>query len=217
MKKPSYRVREIQRLVEYKEKILEIYENGLDNRGHPQAHLLPKDQWSENLWVDIREQVRKYAQKKKINWQGRNNLTSSQILCFNILFPFNEDASSLNPYFTELIPNFKEIKEGSMKFEFKDKTLLNEWNPTYVDLFFEWFDQAETLNAMLVEFKYCELRFSGCSNSKRPECQDYQALYDDPENCYLKDFHKTKYWDILLDPEGPVNLAYYCKKVRAPS
>ena len=89
MKKLSYRAREVKSLIDYKENILGIMKHGLDNNDNPQAHLLPRDRWSENLWVGIRDKVKKHDLKNKMNWQGRNNLTSSQILCFNLLFPFN--------------------------------------------------------------------------------------------------------------------------------
>ena len=209
----SYNEQVKAQLCKYKEKTLKVPKLGLF-RGKPYCHILPDESWEENLWSQKREHILNYAKHRYINWHlGKAHLNSSQILCFNLFFPFMYNTKPLEPYFREHVTGFNKFS-GIMDFEYTDPlNLLNEPKQTNVDLAMEWLDDDCNLNLFLFEFKYTEDSFGTCSKYNKEKCRDLDT-YNHPKKCYLAN-NKIKYWDELTQ-NGQIKIELIVGKGACP-
>ncbi len=78
---------------------------------------LHEDQASENLHSTLREDAISYASGRGIPWhsghdgQPSNHLCSSQVACFNTLFPLTRSPETLAAVFRPFLPQLKEVQE----------------------------------------------------------------------------------------------------------
>jgi len=209
----SYNEQVKAQLCQYKKKTLKTPKPGLF-RGKPYCHILPDERWKENLWNQKLEQILDYAKHRQINWHlGKAHLNSSQILCFNLFFPFIYNTMPLEPYFRNNVSGFNKFA-GIMEFEYTDPlNLLNEKKQTNVDLAMEWLDDDCNINLFLFEFKYTEDSFGTCSKYNKEKCRDLDT-YNHPKKCYLTN-NKIKYWDELIQ-NGPIKIELIVGKEICP-
>jgi hypothetical protein len=188
-------------LCKYKKNILKIPKPGFF-RKKPYCHILPDESWEKNLWSQKKDQILDYAKHRRIHWHlGKAHLNSSQILCFNIFFPFIYNTKPLEPYFKKHVRGFYKFS-GKMEFEYTDPlNLLNETRQTNVDLAIEWLDDCCNLNLFLLEFKYTEDSFGECSKYNKEKCR-YLDTRNQSKKCYLTN-KGIKYWDELTQ-NGPI-------------
>ncbi|MCJ7574950.1 hypothetical protein MUO93_11940 [Candidatus Bathyarchaeota archaeon] len=189
-------------LSKYKRDVLRIDKSGKHN-GREYPHILPKEQWEKNLWEGSQEKILKYIENEGINWHtGKAHLNSSQIFCFNLFYPFIGNLQPFEPYFMEHVKGFQKFG-NYMKFEFTNRSLLNEKTPTNIDLAIDWIESNSERNLFLFEFKYTENSFGGCKNYNKEKCTDLRAVQD-INRCHLREA-EVEYWKYL-GANGPIKI-----------
>ncbi len=187
-------------------------------------HIVPRNNWKENLWSHIRTDLPEYLKKKEIQAHaGTHNLLSSWILCANLYFPvrLNQSMCSLMCEFLKLKIS-KEITEISgveLEFAFPEDNalhpakLLGEEDgsrgsgQTSPDVAF-LVKTKKGKGIILTECKYTEHSFYRCS-ARRPTDKGERKGNPHPEKCMQagKDYdygaicHQLvwgrKYWNNL--------------------
>ena len=132
-------------------------------------HCLDDDFYKENFIPCYRQEIDSYFRIYNRQWHSKNNLTSSQVLCVNLLFPFIDKpekliniVSAIYPEAVKMLPLDNRVfggdKETYLSFEWKDhNNLLSEpRNLTTVDVVFKFADRQGKTHLVLSEFKYAE-------------------------------------------------------------
>jgi hypothetical protein len=175
MIKLSYQERVKEALTQYKlDNFGSIDDGFFHNKEY--SHILPAERWQENLWIGKREAILDYVNSRGLKWHvGKAHLNSSQVLCFNLFFPFLNNLRPLEHYFKENLKDFSRFT--TLQFEYSNSRLLSEVTPTSVDLALGWEDTSFNSNLFLCEFKYSEESFGSCNNYDKEKCID-SAIYD---------------------------------------
>jgi len=197
------------RMVDYKTNILGITEKG-KRREREYDHILPSQQWPLNLWSGIQRQSIEYFSKNDIRWhRERDNLLSSQMLCVNIFFPLKNYPDLLAGLLKTFYPLLERVSEIDLEY-IGPKNYFCEpggrgYNRTSADVSIKWTDNEGRDNLLLVEFKFTEQNFGGCSKSENPNperCDHLELVLSAPKTeCYRSEVGRP-YWDMIRSPEG---------------
>ncbi len=202
------------RMVQYKNEVLKEQGEG-KWRGGCYPHILPEEKWQLNLFEGIRNLAVEEFEKNEIAWhQQKHNLLSGQVLCANLFFPLREHLDVLKPFLSRSFGNVETVIWLDLEYVgphnedhyFGEKGGRGQ-NRTSSDVAITWEDKESDRNLLLLEFKFVESHFGGCS--KRPGqdlslCNSVEKVIAAPkENCYRARVGR-KYWDIILSHDSPL-------------
>lgn len=197
--------------IKWRENNISTKENGWQN-GRNYAHIIPKKNWKENLWEDIRDTLPEYLKNNEIQAHtGVHNLLSSWIVCANVYFPIknNEKLKSLFLKFlqTKISDTITEITDIELEFSFGNgnslhpEKLLGETGgsrgtgQTSPDIAFIVKTKSGK-GIILCENKYTEHSFYPCSARKRkPDNKSGRKNNPDTQRC-MQSANCCNYKDI---------------------
>jgi hypothetical protein len=209
-----------ERQINWRKKYISTTEMGVQN-GVKRPWILPKDNWKDGLFKDVRDNLLDYLKKAQVQpHKGVHNLKSSWILCANLYFPFSRDKQMLAGFLNKNISmEIESVDRIDLEYEDKDELLkpsklLGEpegtrgANQTSPDIAF-LVNGGKGL--ILIENKYTEHSFYPCSGRKSQyhnpdikKCLDISNVLKNPqENCYMSHWQKDskrgnrKYWKFI--------------------
>jgi hypothetical protein len=189
-------------------------------------HILPEEHWDLNVFPEMLGAWRDYIRCRKIAVHDeRANLCSSQIACFNFLFPLRSCPVDARRFFAPLLPDVTEIT--SIDFEETGGPDTTAWlgEPpdgsrgayrTSADVAIRWFDGARE-HLTYVEWKYTEPEFGNCGgyrseyNRDADRCDTFKAVRSPSTDCYVCTARSAassrRYWEHLRAETSPVALS----------
>jgi hypothetical protein len=180
----QFEQQEILRQVAYKTKYWPDLGNGkLANRPqHTYPHILPDGNVRKVFYEPIADKVLRYLGNENIALHTEAlNLKSSQVACFNFLFPFRLDLSLATKVLQPLLPGLDMVT--GIEFEYTGSIKATKWlgeplggkrgqNRTSIDAAIFWKNDKRETHATLIEWKYTEHNFGVCgafSNGNKAE------------------------------------------------
>jgi len=192
-------------------------------------HILPHDEWLGGVWDRIRKPLVSYLDASMIQAnEGRHNLKSSWTQCANVFFPFRVDANArrmLASFLTrQLGVQVASIDSIELEYAADGKLspgqLLGEKNgmrgsgQTSPDVAILFTCDDGTCGIYLIENKYTEHHFYGCSAAKKTldrsrterglspnpapgRCKDVETLLADYRSACHQVAWRRQYWTIL--------------------
>lgn len=186
---------------------------------------LPQERAEENLFREIRTAALDYCKREDIRWHDgqddkpSNHLCSSQVCCFNFLFPLREDLDKATLILSKALPSLRRVE--SIEFEYTGPESATEWlgeppggkrgqNRTSIDAAVWWKGPGNKTRLTFVEWKYTEQAFGDCGgyrsdgNDQRGRCDTLKVQDIRPEiDCYLESKRDTQtsrhYWEHLVE------------------
>ncbi len=183
-------------------------------------HILPEGHLDKNFYPPIYEPLRKYLKEEDIALHTESlNLKSSQVCCFNFLFPFRLGLGISPRLLSGALPGVRKV--SNIEFEYAGPDRATEWlgeppggkrgqNRTSVDAAIWWQDEKGASGLTLIEWKYTEAEFGPCggynspSNKQKEKCRNLSAesiCHQPQSNCYLAtrrtDRTSRRYWENL--------------------
>jgi len=146
------------------------------------------------------------------------NLKSSQVACLNILFPLRCNPSLATATFAQLIPQLAEVTELEFEYTGPENGGATQWlgepvrgkrgqNRTSIDAALFWVDSDGRRRASLIEWKYTERSFGGCSafakagRSEQRRCLEMEPAHPVAgRSCMLVDggdLRGRRYWEHM--------------------
>jgi hypothetical protein len=191
----------------------------MPNRSYP--HILPEGELLKAFFDDIAVDVVDYCTQSDIAIHSEAlNLRSSQVCCFNVLFPLRMDHALAQEALVELLPEVTEVDD--IEFEWTGPAGTTEWlgepdcgkrgqNRTSIDAAI-WWQREDRPMLTLCEWKYTEREYGTCGgyqssgNKNQQHCRSQLANAPDYEDgCYLtEDRHDRHYWTRF--PQAGINL-----------
>jgi len=225
----NFNLEQREKQIIWRKKNISVKKWGKQN-GNDYEHIIPKNNWEDNLWQGIRKELPAYLKKSGVQaHSGVHNLLSSWVVSANLYFPIflNKNLKALMLAFlqTKVSPDITEISDIKLEFAFPDadtlhpSKLLGEQDgnrgsgQTSPDVaFLVKTKQGEGI--ILTECKFTEHSFYRCS-ARRTADKGERKGNPAPERCmqkakgynYKTICHQTvwgrKYWDLLdLSPKG---------------
>lgn len=191
---------------------------------HTYPHILPDGEFGKALYQHIAQAVQKYCAQESIAWHSEAlNLRSSQVCCFNVLFPLRQDLELAAAVLSPLLPSVRRVT--AVEFEYTGDsgatTYLGEpsnggrgQNRTSIDVAI-WWEDASKSHLTLCEWKYTERSFGPCGGHKsdgNPDPENCSRLNPSVPSswamCYLTaPRHHRNYWAHMA--QAGVNLASF--------
>ncbi len=192
-------------------------------------HILPRDEWMSGVWDRLRKPLVSYLDASMIQAnEGKHNLKSSWTQCANVFFPFRVDANArrmLASFLTRQL-GLQIASVDSIELEYaadgrlSPSQLLGEKNgmrgsgQTSPDVAILFTCDDGTCGIYLIENKYTEHHFYGCSAAKKTldashlkrglepnpspgRCKDLKALVADYRSACHQVSWGRQYWTIL--------------------
>lgn len=184
---------------------------------HTYPHILPDGNVKKAFYEPIAEKILQYLDEENIALHTEAlNLKSSQVACFNFLFPFRENLNLATEVLKPFLPGLKSVEK--IEFEYTGPIEATRWlgeplggmrgqNRTSIDAAIFWEDGELFRHASLIEWKYTEHNFGVCrafSNGDKDEkaiCRSLMIEESNPGNyCHLtsgKRHRSRRYWEHL--------------------
>ncbi len=183
-------------------------------------HILPAGDVARVFYPPIAATVLNYCTENHIAVHTEAlNLRSSQICCFNVLFPLRQDLDLAASALAPLLPGVQAVT--AIEFEYTGGKGAAQWlgetpsrmrgqNQTSIDAAIWWTD-GEKKYLTLAEWKYTEASYGSCGgyhsagNDNKDFCRDLPSTdyLHQPEQCYLRQIGRN-YWEHL--PEAGIDL-----------
>jgi hypothetical protein len=211
---------EIQRQVAFRRRQWPHLSNGAWSKrpDHLYPHILPAGNERLAFYPLLAEPILEYLECEDIALHSEAlNLKSSQVACFNILFPLHQDLHLATAVWRELMPGLAAVT--AIEFEYTGPASATAWlgepargrrgqNRTSIDAAVFWQDNDGRRRASLIEWKYTEHNFGVCSaftNAVRTEqarclTLDAATAADPARACLLTDGgdgRGRRYWEHL--------------------
>lgn len=174
-------------------------------------HILPRGHLKKAFYRDIADDVQSYCDENDIALSTEaRNLKSSQVACFNVMFPMRSNAQLAKTALRPLLPGVDNVSR--MEFEYTGDEGATDWlgeppggkrgqNRTSIDVAI-WWEDAEKSILTLVEWKYTEPSFGTCGgfqsrgNKNRQVCRKLRVTSPQAaKRCYLtQERNKRCYW-----------------------
>lgn len=181
---------------------------------HTYPHILPDGELEKNFYPPIAEAVLDYCRSSDIAVHTEAlNLRSSQVCCFNVIFPLRQNLQLASLALADVLPDAEEVT--AIEFEFTGPEEATAWlgepasgqrgqNRTSIDAAVWWRSGTESF-LTLCEWKYTERAYGTCGgyasrgNRAPGQCRQLDVVRDDPAaSCYLTHGrHTRRYWDHL--------------------
>jgi hypothetical protein len=169
------------------------------------------------FYTPIANEILEYVEKKNISIHSEAlNLRSSQVCCFNFLFPLKKDKDLARIALTPLLPQVTKVSD--IEFEYTGPDGITQWlgeppggkrgqNRTSIDAAIWWLDEKNRTHITLVEWKYTERSFGSCGgfesdSNKHKELCRYSNPSRNPNtfSCFLTrggPQTSRQYWNLL--------------------
>ena len=216
----SFQRKETQCQADYKKKNWPDLPDGL-YRQRPYPHILPEGHLDKNFYPPLYEPFIGYLEKENIALHSKAPyLTSSQVCCFNFLFPWRLQPSLAPKILARVLPGVEKV--SNVEFEYTGPEGATEWlgEPgnlsggqrgrirTSVDAAIWWESTRGTRQLTLVEWKYTESELGSCGGYKSPgnrqkdKCDNLVVENIRPMmDCYVatgkSDRTSRHYWGLL--------------------
>ncbi|HEX3045287.1 MAG TPA: hypothetical protein VHY08_11050 [Bacillota bacterium] len=178
-------------------------------------HILPEGSLEKVFYPGIGGEVIQYCEENDIAIHSEAlNLRSSQVSCFNVMFPLRRNLDLAAVALQPLLPGV--VKVNQIEFEYTGDAGATEWlgepaggkrgqNRTSIDVAVWWEDGKQKNYLTLVEWKYTEKGFGSCGgyassgNQDRELCNQLDVMAPDMVmRCYLtQGRNKRRYWERL--------------------
>lgn len=188
------------------------------NRRLTYPHILTEGCLERVFFNDIATDVLRYCRDDSdpiaIHTEALN-LRSSQVCCFNVLFPLREDLDLARVALVSVLPGVEAV--GRIEFEYTGPDGATEWlgepsgggrglNRTSVDAAV-WWRGPKGRHLTLIEWKYTERKFGTCGgfespgNRRQDICLGLAAPRPEAaQQCYLTQGpHHRRYWQHLQE------------------
>jgi hypothetical protein len=214
----QFEQQEIHRQVAFKNKYWPGLANGkfAKRPQHTYPHILPDGNVIKAFYEPIAAKILQYLDHEDIVLHTEAlNLKSSQVACFNFLFPFRLDISLATKVLKPLLPGLDSVT--GIEFEYTGPIEATKWlgeplggkrgqNRTSIDAAIFWKNDEQERHATLIEWKYTEHNFGVCSafsNGNKAEqalCRSIDVAQETkPANqCLLtsgKRHRSRRYWE----------------------
>lgn len=183
---------------------------------HTYPHILPAGNVKKAFHEPIADKVFQYLQEEEIALHTEAlNLKSSQVACFNFLFPLRLNLPLATRVLQPLLPGLDAVT--GIEFEYTGPIGATRWlgepssgkrgqNRTSIDAAIFWQDEKHFKHASLIEWKYTEHNFGVCSaftngnKDEKAKCESLNvAQITGPANwCLLtsgKRHRSRRYWE----------------------
>lgn len=184
-------------------------------------HILPEGHLKKGLFPVMADAVIDYCAQEAIAIHSEAlNLRSSQVACFNVMFPLRLDLDLARRVLAPLLPGVQRVL--SIDFEYTGNDGATLWlgepaggkrgqNRTSIDVAIKW-DEGKQKILTLVEWKYTERGYGACGgatsvgNKDKIACtQLHLTSSEDRKRCYLTLSRQHRhYWDHMV--EAGINL-----------
>lgn len=181
---------------------------------HFYPHILPDGQLAKAFFPPISGEVLRYCRCNDVAIHTEAlNLRSSQVACFNVMFPLRQDLSLAARALDPVLPDVSSVERT--EFEYTGPDEATEWlgeprggrrgqNRTSIDIAIWWSDGTRRL-LTLVEWKYTESGYGTCGgyrsrgNPDKRRCENLNVLDPAaPTKCYLTEGrNRRRYWEHL--------------------
>jgi hypothetical protein len=168
----------IQQQVDFKNhyfpELKEVYGRASKYPQHKYIHILPSSEYQEKVYYPgFAQKILSYVQENDIAIHTESlNLKSSQVCCLNILFYLRENLEIATKSLQPFLKNLNTIE--NIEFEYTGSSDVTEWlgepasgkrgqNRTSIDALITWKDQDDCTCFSLIEWKYTEKNYGGCS------------------------------------------------------
>jgi hypothetical protein len=190
-------------------------------KGYTYPHILPAGYLTKAFYPPIADEALAYCCEKDIAVHSEAlNLRSSQVCCFNVMFPLRQDLALAKLALAPLLPGVQDVEQ--VEFEYTGPPEATTWlgepaggkrgqNRTSVDVAI-WWRSASRRILTLVEWKYTEPSFGTCGgynsrgNRDKRQCLglDVQAS-GAAQHCFLtRGRNNRRYWEHM--GEAGINL-----------
>jgi hypothetical protein len=158
---------------------------------HIYPHILPDGCEKFAFYPAIAASILNYLQKEDIALHTEAlNLKSSQVACFNFLFPLRQDPALAAEIFRPFLPELDRVTD--LKFEYTGPAEATAWlgepptgkrgqNRTSIDAAVFWTSRQGKSHATLIEWKYTEHNFGVCSayaGGSKAACKALNPAHD---------------------------------------
>lgn len=165
MKYKDFKFKVLESLIDYKEKELKIFKDGVW-RNNTYKHILPKDYEDKNFLLD---EVQNYVKSNKISMHhGSSHLNSSQVMCINFFQPLIHH-NLLKEFLKIINIDFFNVNIESFGFEHIEN-LLEGTN-------FDFYIKMKNGERIFFEIKYTEDGFGRAKNDSSHK-NKIQHVYD---------------------------------------
>ncbi len=115
MKEKNFKTVQREKHEEWRKTNISTQEKGFQN-GKKYLHVIPLNNWHENLWSGIQNDLPKYLHNSGVKAHtGTHNLLSSWIVCANLYFPLKNNA-----HLRKLMTEFLKLKVSPLVTELSD-------------------------------------------------------------------------------------------------
>jgi len=214
----SFEKKETIRQVAFKQKYFPGVADGVWSKKptYTYPHILPKGCEKDVFYAPVAQDILDYCAEGEIAVHTEAlNLRSSQVACFNVLFPLRQDLKLAAIALYPLLPGEQQV--DNIEFEYTGPEEVTDWlgepaggkrgqNRTSIDAAI-WWRTSDKRYLTLVEWKYTERGYGSCGgyesdgNKRRDICRELNAdvIAADPGYCYLtQGGNKRHYWERLV-------------------
>ena len=214
----AFEQQETRRQVEYKRRRWPELGDGVwsKNPDISYPHILPAGNLENAFYHPIARLTLDYCYRYDIQLHSEAlNLKSSQVCCFNFLFPLRQDPDLAVEVLGSLLPGVDKIT--AIEFEYTGPEEATQWlgepkdggrgrNRTSIDAAI-WWESKGTRHLTLVEWKYTESGYGACGGyhskwNKAPQrCDELDPLDQGAaQSCYLtQGRNNRRYWERLRE------------------
>ncbi|MCL5960058.1 MAG: hypothetical protein M1358_12240 [Chloroflexi bacterium] len=214
----KFQQQETERQVNYRRRHWPELDNGVWSKGpkYTYPHILPQGHLKEVFYPPVADEVISYCKKNDVVvHSGALNLKSSQVACFNTMFPLRLNLDLASVALQPLLPGVKAVT--GIEFEYTGNEDATTWlgEPkqgkrgqfrTSVDVIIWWRDADRSL-LTLVEWKYTESEYGSCGgfrskgNLNRQRCLGLDITASAAAlECYLtQGSNRREYWNRMIE------------------
>jgi hypothetical protein len=219
----SFEKQETMQQVKFKQKHFPGVADGVWSKRptYTYPHILPMGYEKEVFYAPVAQDILNYCSQEDIAIHTEVlNLRSSQVACFNVLFPLRQDLKLAAIALAPLLPGVQQV--DNIEFEYTGPEGATEWlgepaggkrgqNRTSIDAAITWRASGKRY-LTLVEWKYTERGYGGCGgyeskgNKRKDDCRELNLGSMSPNQCYLTQGKNTRrYWEHLAQAEIDIN------------
>lgn len=210
---------ELRRLVAFKRDILGITEDGFSSK-HPNytyPHILPAESLNQAFYSPMADPIIQYLAKENIQQHTESlNLKSSQAACLNLLFPLRQNLRLATEVLRPFLDGLVDVTGIEFEYTGQDEAGgdrgCTEWlgeppngkrgqNRTSIDAAIFWRNSQGQRCATLVEWKYTERSFGGCSAfNDGSAAEKARCRGNNGRDCMLQEggpYRSRLYWSRL--------------------
>ncbi len=227
----DFQRQETVRQIEFKRKHWPELPDGLwsKNRSRSYPHILPDGEMEKALCPEIAAAVLAYCGTEIAIHSEALNLKSSQVCCFNSLFPLRQDLPLARSALADVLPDVTEVEW--IEFEYTGPADVTAWlgEPrtgkrgsmrTSIDAAIRW--RSGTQEALtFCEWKYTEKNYglcAGANSDRNPNpgrcAAPNLSVTQYADGCYLRESLGRSYWSLF--DEAGIDVAALSDGTRCP-